>query len=248
MFAAQFGLTIDYQAIETDIEHFAEQLHQLAARGARGCNVTFPLKNLAWQQAQRVSKSAQRAQAVNTLVFEDTDNWYGDSTDGPGLVRDIKHNQGLELAGSRLCIIGAGGAAAGILGDLLDQKPANIVIANRTLERAQSLQKAFGDPVVACSLDALGEGAPYDLVINATSGGHSGERLVLPSTLFSRDSLCYDLNYGSAAQPLRSYCAASGIRYQDGFGMLVEQAALSFELWTSKKPKTKSVLNALRQV
>jgi len=246
LFAKQCGLPVDYRAIEANPENFANLLQDLAAQGAAGCNITVPLKYQAWKLAKRVSLSAQRAQAVNTLVFEHTNDWYGDSTDGRGLVQDISANLGRELSGARLCIIGAGGAAASVLGDLLDTVPAGIVIANRTLERALELQQMFGSEVMACSLDELGDLTPFDLVINASSAGHSGGRVELPMTMFRCNSLCYDLNYGTAAEPLRAYCGNKAIQYQDGFGMLVEQAALSFELWTGQMPDTAPVLKELR--
>lgn len=246
LFAKQCGLSLDYRAIEANPENFARLLQDLAAQDAAGCNITVPLKYQAWKLAKRVSVSAQRAQAVNTLVFEHANDWYGDSTDGRGLVHDININLDHELSGARICIIGAGGAAASVLGDLLDTHPAGIVIANRTLERALKLQQIFGSEVAACSLDALGDLTPFDLVINASSAGHSGGRPELPMTMFRRNSLCYDLNYGSAAEPLHAYCSNNGILYQDGFGMLVEQAALSFELWTGQLPDTAPVLEELR--
>jgi len=242
MFAEQCGLDVDYQAIEATAESFAGLLQALAAQGGRGCNVTVPLKKQAWQLAQRASLN----------------------TDGRGLVQDLSGNLGQPIRASRICIIGAGGAAAGILGDLLAQEPKCITIANRTLERARDLQQTFSTglaapatetsepgptpvPVVsAISLDDLGIATPFDLVINATSLGHKGQHPALPPTLFLPGSLCYDLNYGAASEPLKVHCRAAGIRYQDGLGMLVEQAALSFQLWTNRKPDTTPVLQALR--
>ena len=266
MFAEQCGLDVDYQAIEATAESFAGLLQALAAQGGRGCNVTVPLKKQAWQLAQRASLSAQRAQAANTLVFESDNDWYADNTDGRGLVQDLWGNLGQKVSGSRICIIGAGGAAAGILGELLLQKPASITIANRTLERARELQQTFStsldalaaetsepDPtpvpvVSAISLDDLGIATPFDLVINATSLGHETRHPGLPETIFLPGSLCYDLNYGAAAEPLRTFCGEMGISYEDGLGMLVEQAALSFELWTGRSPETAPVLRVLRQL
>jgi shikimate dehydrogenase len=266
MFAEQCGLDVDYQAIEATAESFAGLLQALAAQGGRGCNVTVPLKKQAWQLAQRSSLSAQRAQAANTLVFESDNDWYADNTDGRGLVQDLSGNLGQPIRASRICIIGAGGAAAGILGDLLAQEPKCITIANRTLERARELQQTFNTgldtpaaetsepgptpvPVVsAISLDDLGIATPFDLVINATSLGHETRHPGLPETIFLPGSLCYDLNYGAAAEPLRTFCGEMGISYEDGLGMLVEQAALSFELWTGRSPETAPVLRVLRQL
>jgi shikimate dehydrogenase len=255
-FARQCGLDVDYRAIEADASNFADLLRKLVDQGARGCNITVPLKNEAWKLAHSATESAERAQAANTLLFREADVWLADNTDGRGLVRDLSANQGQDTRGSRICIIGAGGATAGILGDLLEQEPASITIANRTLERAQDLQQAFNDvsgavadsKIKAISLDDLATSGPFDLVINATSLGHAGEHPELPPAMLLPGSLCYDLNYGNAAEPLRTYCRQAGIRYEDGLGMLVEQAALSFELWTGHKPDTTPVLKELRQL
>lgn len=246
MFARQCGLEIDYRAIEANTENFATLLQELAAMGGTGCNVTAPLKNQAWKLAQRSSNSAQRARAANTLVFEAGGGCYADNTDGRGLVQDLETNLGCELNGARVCIIGAGGAAAGILGDLLKQQPASVVVANRTIERAQNLQRIYGSDVSAISLNSLDQEEPFDVIFNASTLGHTGGLPQLPLTLFHATSLCYDLNYGAAAEPLRSFCLENAITFQDGFGMLVEQAVLSFTLWTGQKPDTAPVMSALR--
>ena len=264
LFARQCALEIDYRAIDANEETFPHLLEELAAGGGRGCNVTVPLKHEAWKLAQKSSASASRAQAANTLLFENTNDWYADNTDGRGLVRDLVSNLDHQLSGSRVCIIGAGGAVAGILGDLLAQGPASIVIANRTVERAKQLQEQFASlacksvlaretnsstaphtNLQAIALQALRTQDPFDLVINATSLGHDGSHPGLPLSMFHPDSFCYDLNYGVAAEPLRKFCLETKIRYHDGLGMLVEQAALSFELWTGKIPDTKPVLEQL---
>lgn len=250
MFADQCGLDVDYRAIEATAESFSGLVRKFADGGGLGCNITAPFKQQAWQLARRDSSSARRARAANTLVFEKTDDWYADNTDGRGLLRDLSANLGFAVSHSRICIIGAGGAAAGILGDLLEQQPASITIANRTVERARELQGTFVSglpaPVVsAISLDDLGSEASYDLIINATSLGHETRHPGLPASIFHSGSLCYDLNYGAAAEPLRIFCGEKDIRYEDGLGMLVEQAALSFELWTGHKPDTAPVLKSL---
>ena len=255
-FAQQCGLDIDYRAIEANASSFAGLLQNLVDRGARGCNITAPLKNEAWKLAHSATDSAERAQAANTLLFREADVWLADNTDGRGLIQDLAANLNLEIAGSQICIIGAGGATAGILGDLLEQGPASITIANRTLERAQDLQETFSvvsravpeSTVKAISLDDLATSDPFDLIINATSQGHAGGCPDLPPAMLLPGSLCYDLNYGNAAEPMRAYCRQAGIRYEDGLGMLVEQAALSFELWTGSRPETSPVLKALRQL
>ena len=264
LFARQCALEVDYRAIEAKLETFPRLLEELAARGGRGCNVTVPLKHEAWKLAQKSSASASRAQAANTLLFKTETDWVADNTDGRGLVRDLVSNLEQPLAGSRVCIIGAGGAVAGILGDLLAQNPASIVIANRTPGRAERLCETFaafvcgGVPeretnssdslpanLEAISLQALQTQDPFDLVINATSLGHDNKHPGLPLSMFHPGSLCYDLNYGAVAEPLRNFCLEAEIRFQDGLGMLVEQAALSFELWTGRIPDTEPVLKQL---
>ncbi|MEE8338815.1 MAG: shikimate dehydrogenase [Xanthomonadales bacterium] len=244
LFARQCGLEIDFRAIEARPGTFPDLLEEFAAGGAKGCNVTVPLKHQAWKLAQKSSAGANRAQAANTLLFEDWNEWLADNTDGRGLIRDLVTHLDHPFAGSRVCIIGAGGAVAGILGDLLAQGPASIVIANRTLQRAQQLCESFTG-VAAIPLQALEMQDPFNLIINATSLGHAGKHPGLPRSIFHPDSLCYDLNYAAAAEPLRNFCQEAKIRYQDGLGMLVEQAALSFELWTGKAPDTKPVLKQL---
>ena len=263
-FARQCALEIDYRAIDANVETFPRLLKELAAEGGRGCNVTVPLKHEAWKLAQENSNSSRRARAANTLLFKTEKEWFADNTDGRGLVRDLVSNLDHQLSGSRVCIIGAGGAVAGILGDLLARGPASIVIANRTVERAKQLQEQFASlacgsvlareansstaphtNLQAIALQALRTQDPFDLVINATSLGHDGSYPDLPLSIFHPESLCYDLNYGVVAEPLRKFCLEAKIRYQDGLGMLVEQAALSFELWTGRMPDTKPVLEQL---
>jgi shikimate dehydrogenase len=248
-FAEQCGIDIEYRAIECKPGEFDQLTCELALSGGRGCNITVPLKQLAWEQAQRCSARADRAQAVNTLIFEKTDYWYGDNTDGRGLVRDLTRVFSSSLSNSRILIMGAGGASAGIVGDLLDQNPKEIIIGNRNHQRAESLVKRFESlgKLTSCSLDQLADEINFDLVINATSLGHSGRHPVLHDSLIRQNGLCYDLNYGTAAEPLRTHCIEKGIKFQDGLGMLVEQAAVSFHLWTDKTPDTKPVLQTLRQ-
>lgn len=248
-FARQCGLEVDYRAIESSARDFPRKVLELAAAGGRGCNVTVPLKHDAFELAHHASAAADRAQAANTLVFESPGDWYADNTDGRGLIADLVRRLSVELAGNRILILGAGGATAGILGDLQEQSPAAIVIANRTPERALALASRFKEPgpVDVCTLDQLDQLAPFGLIINATSLGHAGLFPALPSALFGPGSLCYDLNYGKVAEPLRKQCEARSIEYRDGLGMLVEQAAISFELWTGKRPDTNPVLQGLRK-
>ena len=248
LFADQCGLDVDYQAIEATPESFPGLVADLARNGGRGCNITVPLKRGAWKLASRCSEDASRAQAANTLVFHGANDWYAHSTDGPGLVNDLQSIPGCSLPGARLCLLGAGGAAASVLNALLCSGPESVLIANRTKDRALVLAQAHSDlgKINICTPDEPGSMEPFDLVINATSLGHRGAAPELSPSWLKPDGLCYDMNYGKAAEPLRQLCLESSIRYSDGLGMLVAQAALSFQLWTDQVPDTAKVLMALR--
>lgn len=248
LFAEQFGLDIDYRAIEATSESFGPAVGELVREGGRGCNITVPFKGDAWRLATLCSERATRAEAANTLVFT-SGEWFADNTDGGGLVGDLQDNLGLGLAGARICLLGAGGAAGGVLAALLQASPESLVIANRTETKAAELVDRHSDlgPVQSEALDALGKQRPFDLLINATSLGHRNEAPAIESSWFRPGGLCYDMNYGRAAEPLRARCAEMQINYSDGLGMLVGQAALSFRLWTGKNPDQGPVLAALRR-
>lgn len=248
-FASQFGLAIDYRAIESSPEEFPGKLRELQEGGGVGCNVTVPLKQLAFAAAHERSPAAEQAQSVNTLMFRGENDWYGTTTDGAGLLKDLQRLLPESLTGKRILLIGAGGAAAGVVGALLQQSPARLLITNRDAGKATALAQRFADcgPVTACTLqDSLDE-APFELIINATSLGHQGAAPELPAGLIAAKSLCYDLNYGRASLPWKEVCTAQGAKFSDGLGMLVEQAALSFEIWTGNQPRTFELLMALRQ-
>jgi len=246
-FARQCGLHVDYRAIETTADRFAEEVDALARGGARGCNVTVPFKQLAWRLADRSSERARLAEAANTLVFEPS-GWFADNTDGEGLRRDLEAGAGVDLRGARICLLGAGGAAAGVVAALLQRQPELLLIANRTGFRAAALaaRHATLGAVEGGGLEAIGAHAPFDLLVNATSSGHGGGAPEIRGEWLQPRGLCYDLNYGAAAGPLREACARAGLRYSDGLGMLVGQAALSFELWTGERPNPAPVVEELR--
>lgn len=251
MFAQQCGIAVDYQAMEVTgatEAAFEAQVRAFAEDGGRGCNITLPFKHAAWKMARRCSPSAARAEAANTLIFEAEDDWLADNTDGRGLMKDLELAGVHPLADGRILILGAGGATSGILGDLMDQGPAEIVIGNRSPERGMMLAdrfKPFGN-VRGCGLEALGAEPAFNLVINATSLGHMGQIPPLSPKMLAPGALCYDLNYGKAAVPLRDHCVQQGIAYRDGLGMLVGQAAVSFFLWTGRQPDGAAVLRELR--
>jgi len=250
LFAEQFGLEIDFQSIETAAESFPAELEKFRLSGGVGCNVTLPLKRDAWQLATGSTIEVSQAQAANTLVL-DGSGWYAHNTDGLGLVADLTGNHSVELTGKRILILGAGGAVAGILGNLLACDPREIMLVNRNPDRAWALAKRFS-PVGYISVTPLqdlpcmdlSEHGRFDLVINATSLGHQGEAPPLTPDLFAPGALCYDLNYFKASQPLKKYCEEMRQPYIDGLGMLVEQAAKSFQIWTGKLPDSRVVIEA----
>jgi shikimate dehydrogenase len=247
MFAEQLGLEIDYQRIETGPDGFPGALEAFQAEGGAGCNVTMPLKGDAWQLAAESSPQAARAQAANTLIRRPS-GWFAHNTDGAGLLADLNANNRIYPNGQRILILGAGGATAGILGILLTCKPEQVVLVNRSLDRARALSERFNSPAnltVASWTDLSLQGS-FDLVINATSLGHQGEAPPLISSAFAPGAVCYDLNYYKASQPLKALCVAMGQRYIDGMGMLVEQAANSFEIWTGGRPDCTAVIEKLR--
>jgi shikimate dehydrogenase len=247
-FGAQFGLDIDYRLIDATTYEFPTSLNTFHQSGGIGCNITLPLKPLAFELAPERSSRASLAEAANTLWWTPGGVCHADNTDGEGVVRDLEHNLGFEIAGKRLLVLGAGGAAAGVLGALLRKQPSRLGIANRTLSRAGDLasRHAALAEIAVMGLADVGEFGPVDLMVDATSMGHSGELPQLPDTLARGGPVCYSLNYGPAASPMKEWCAQTGMTFQDGSGMLVEQAACSFEIWTGKKPDTGPVLKALR--
>jgi shikimate dehydrogenase len=230
-----------YEAILAPKDGFAESVATFVAEGGRGANVTVPFKEEAYKLAHRLSPRAQRAGAVNTLMFDD--GILGDNTDGAGLVADLTRNLGCALAGKRILLVGAGGAARGVVEPLLDQSPAEFVIANRTVGRAQELAELFGRGVVACGFDAVD--TPFDLVINATAASLAGELPPLSPRIFTADTLAYDMMYGRDT-PFLVFAHAHGAATADGLGMLVEQAAEAFYLWRGVRPDTAPVIAHLR--
>jgi shikimate dehydrogenase len=246
MFAGQFGLEIDFQRIETGAGGFPEALETFRLAGGIGCNVTLPLKRDAWQLAAGSSAEASQAHAANTLVYQSSAGWFAHNTDGGGLIADLTGNHGIALFDQRILILGAGGAVAGILAGLLAESPRQVVMVNRNLERARALSERFsshGKMMVAGWTELSGLGS-FDLVINATSLGHQGQAPPLTRSIFSTGAVCYDLNYNKASQPLKKRCEEMRQAYIDGLGMLVEQAAKSFYIWTGKRPETGPVINA----
>lgn len=246
LFARETAESIEYGRFLVEFGEFAARAAEFFARGGCGANVTLPFKVDAFEFAPMRSERAQAAGAANFLMRR-ADGIFADNTDGAGLVADLTRNLSISLRGSEVLLVGAGGAARGVLAPLLAEKPARIVIANRTLARAGELAGRFAanGRVEACALDAIPD-VRFDLVLNATSTSTHGETLELPDRTLGPDTVAYDLAYGPAAQPFVERARARGARASDGLGMLVEQAAESFALWRGKRPSTAPVIAELR--
>jgi shikimate dehydrogenase len=239
-FARATGQDIDYGRIEAPLDGFVETVERWRAEGGKGLNVTLPFKHEAFRFCERVSERARLAQAVNTIVLV---KGFGDNTDGVGLVRDLSGNLNLPLKGKNVLLLGAGGAAQGVVGALLEAGVARLVIANRTVSKGKVLAERFAG-AFACGYDALG-GESFDVVINATSAGLTDEAPPLPDHVFTKSSLAYDMVYGRET-PFLAAARRAGARACDGLGMLVEQAAESFFIWRGVRPQTRPVLAKLR--
>jgi shikimate dehydrogenase len=252
-FAAQTGQALDYGRLECPLDGFVASVRAFAAGGARGCNVTVPFKFEALQLASRASGRARLAGAANVLGFDGPEpaQWWADNSDGIGLVRDITGHAGVPLAGARVLLVGAGGAAAGVLGPLIEAGVAGVVLANRTAARAEALvqshadlAQAHGARLAVAPLAAPGEA--FDVVLNASSSSLAGAEVPVPAAVLRPGALAVDLMYGAAAAPFLAWARANGAVPRDGLGMLVEQAAEAFRLWRGVMPETAPVLAALR--
>lgn len=246
-FARQTGEPIAYRLHDVPPEQFREHVLDFAASGGRGLNVTIPHKLAAAALATSLSERARRAGAVNTLKF-DRDRILGDNTDGAGLVRDLCANLGLSLAQRRILLVGAGGAARGVIAPLLGLDPRELVIAARSGEKARALAADFtaaAGRLRGCALETLADG-PFDLIVNATSASLHGEVPAIADGAVGAATTCYDMAYASTRTPFERWALERGSeRAVQGWGMLVEQAAESFELWRNIRPDTAPVLASL---
>ncbi|AAU91094.1 shikimate dehydrogenase [Methylococcus capsulatus] len=247
LFAAQTGQDLIYTAEDVPPDRFESCVRAFFDGGGRGLNCTIPLKEMAWLLADSRSGRAKRARAVNTLLLRADGSIFGDNTDGIGLLRDLRDNLGLNLAGTKILILGAGGATRGILAPLLAERPDRLVIANRTVATAETLTVEFGDlgPVEGCGFAALA-GRRFDLIINATAASLSGELPPLPADILAPGGSCYDLAYAAEPTPfVRWGQEKQAVVSADGIGMLVEQAAEAFLLWRGVRPQTRPVIETL---
>lgn len=248
-FAEQTGQVISYERLLAPLDDFAGTVRAFQAAGGRGANVTVPFKEAAWQLADTMTPRARLAGAVNTLMFSDS-GIHADNTDGVGLVTDIQINLHYALAGRRVLIMGAGGAARGVIAPILAAHPAFVVIANRTLTKAAALRTQFAPYGIVEAADyAALAGVQFDCVINATSASLAGELITLPDGVFAAGSLAYDLMYAAEPTPfMRSAQQHGAAQVADGLGMLVEQAAVAFHLWRGVHPATQPVISLLRSL
>lgn len=242
-FARQEGVEMDYVARDTSPEDFATAIHTFGAIGGQGANITLPHKERVVALCSQLSDRAKRAGAVNTISRAGA-SWYGDNTDGIGLVHDLTERHRLDLRGRRVLLLGAGGAARGVAPALLDAGIGSLWIVNRSPEKADALSDALGEPErvhtrYVADLPSLGE---FEFIVNATSAGRGGDGLSLPFSLAAPRSLAVDLSYGEAAISFLAWAGAAGCTHRlDGLGMLVEQAAESFALWHTRRPATDEV-------
>lgn len=248
LFAAQTGQALVYQAMLVEPGAFDEAVRTFAQQGGKGLNVTVPFKQDAWRLCQQRSERAERARAVNTIRIEDDGGWYGDNTDGIGLLRDLEQH-GVVLRDARVLVMGAGGAVRGVLEPLLGAGPDSVVIANRTAAKAVDLAAQFQDlgAIRGCGFDGLA-GAQFDVIINGTAASLQGAVPPLPASALAPGCICYDMMYGAESTAFLAWADRQGAAATlDGLGMLVEQAAESFALWRGVRPQTAPVIALLRE-
>ncbi len=247
LFAGQTGQSLEYSALEVPAEQFKTAATRFFAQGGKGLNCTVPLKELAWDYANPRTDRAQKSKAVNTLALQADGSILGDNTDGVGLVTDLSINHAINIAGTKVLILGAGGASRGIIGPILEQSPQSLVIANRTVDKAVKLAAEFQGQgfISGCGFDGL-NGQAFDLILNATSASLSGQLPPLPKGLLADNGHCYDLAYANQATPFVLWgLENNAAKSLDGLGMLVEQAAEAFFIWRGVRPKTQAVIELL---
>lgn len=248
VFARQTGQNLTYETIDAEPAAFETAVRGFAAAGGKGLNVTVPHKEAAFALCKELSPAAEAAGAVNTISIV-AGRLRGDNTDGIGFIRDLTVNQGQAIAGKRVAVLGAGGAARGIVGPLLAEEPAELVIANRTKERADQVVEQFDGAATlrALTFEELAALPPFDVLVNATSAGLKGDAPPFAASLVGPGTFCYDLVYSSGDTPFVAWAKAHGAaRAAQGWGMLVEQAAESFYVWRGVRPDTKPLLKQPR--
>lgn len=249
-FAKETGLHIDYEAVLSPLNQFKNTIHQLIVQKLNGANVTLPFKKEAYELASQHSNHAKIAESVNTLEFKE-DEIIGHNTDGIGLVRDLEQNLNVDLKSKKILLIGAGGAAEGVIYSMLEKKPSELILTNRTIEKTNAIQnkmdvhaKSFDVNLNVIEISKLPH-QYFDIIINATSAGLNNAELGIDHKVFHEGSLVYDMMYGKETSFIRE-AQSKGSKTSDGLGMLVEQAAEAFFIWHHIKPQTKSVIESLR--
>jgi shikimate dehydrogenase len=248
-FAEQTGQDINYVSTLVEPDQFQAAASHFFNKGGKGLNITVPFKQDAFTFADALSERARRAGAVNTLIHQDDGKILGDNTDGVGLVRDISNNLGWAIGGKKILLVGAGGAVMGVLEPLLQQHPALIVIANRTVSKAQKLANDFADlgNIQGCGFDELTDSGHFDLIINGSSASLAGEIAPLPGSVLTANTQGYDMMYAADPTPFMRWMNDHGAQQTaDGLGMLVEQAAEAFILWRGVRPETAAVIQSIR--
>jgi len=248
LFAQQTGQTLSYEALLIETDQFEKNLENFALDGGKGLNITVPFKQLAWQQSHKRSQRAELAGAVNTLSFQNG-QIIGDNTDGIGLVRDLTNNQNINISNQRILIAGAGGAVRGVLLPILEQKPAAVIIANRTQNKAEELANLFSayGNITAQAFSELPH-EPFDLIINGTAASLQGAVPPIPNECVGESTSLYDMMYASEPTSFLKWGKNLGANVCiDGLGMLVEQAAESFFIWRGIRPETQTIIATLRE-
>lgn len=244
LFAAQTGQEIQYELLQVAPDKLEQAVRQFQRTGGKGLNITVPHKTEVTRLVDHLSERASTAGAVNTLTFKEGEV-FGDNTDGFGLLRDLVVNLEISLEGMKILVLGAGGATRGIIGPLLEMQPTSLIIANRTLGKAEALATHFSrsGPVSACRFNAVPVNEDYGLIINATSAGVRGQTPPYPGAAISDQTICYDLSYGLQPTPFSVWAKEQGAAQSFmGWGMLVEQAAESFRIWRDVRPDTADIL------
>ncbi|WP_419832442.1 shikimate dehydrogenase [Endozoicomonas atrinae] len=246
LFADQTDQRLRYTAMLVDVDGFKKAIDEFFENGDLGLSITVPFKEEAWQLAEKRTSRAEKAGAVNTLWQDEHGQLHGDNTDGLGLVSDLKENNGVTIKGARVLILGAGGAVRGVLEPILSEQPAEVVIANRTRSKANTLVGLFpGEAISANGFEDI-EGR-FDLVINGTAASLQGEMPSIPGHVVDQNTCCYDMMYGAEETVFNRWCREQGAgKTIDGLGMLVEQAAEQFAIWRGVRPDTRNVLDLLR--
>ena len=250
-FAEQTGLTIEYSKQLVDVDGFAAAAHTFFTSGGQGLNITSPFKYDAFQFADKLTQRAELAEAVNTLALQNDGSILGDNTDSVGLLNDITIHLNWPVQHKRILILGAGGAVRGVLFPFLQAQPTQIVIANRTASKAMDLAEKFREfgAIEGCAYDDLIQESRFDIIINATSASLNGAAIpFIPSNCYSKNTAFYDMTYGSELTPFLIWAKTQGaVKFADGLGMLIGQAAESFTVWTGLKPAIEPVEKLLRQ-